>query len=281
MLAALADHFIKIGKGKIKICFCDTEMKPEEVYFRNLSAMSGVEEIDIREGTFSEDPEMVRKIEKAIPEFEQYNKLFHHVYLPNSPIEEIESIVKRWYSQNVEEDDIAICVVDYLKESGGEVSEGNSLQEYQIIGKKASKLKDLANYFPNMIMISAVQLNEQDGVSQSARIKWFSDAVWVLQKKSEEDYGALTSKWGTHSLSPLVTRKVGRKYKDFHAVKVMEGNRESYRANYLNLNIDRFKIEERGTFDEALRDMESRGSGQLTPRVSAADARKDQWKKRP
>lgn len=278
LLAFLSDHFLKIGNGKIKVCFCDTEMTPDEVYFRNLSAESGVEEIDIREGTFSEDPDSVKKVNAVIDQYEKYDpSLFYHIHVPNSPIEEVESIIRRWYSQNITEGDIAVVIYDYCKMTN-ETGDSVNMQEYQIMGQKASKLKNLATSLKNLLVISSVQLNEQDGVSQSARIKWNCDSLFILQKKSIEDYGALGSKWGSHALYPVVTRKVGRKHKEFGVVQVMEGNKSTYRQNYLNLNINRFKIEEVGTLEDALREV---GSGQLTPRVSAADARKEQWKKRP
>lgn len=276
MLSFLANYFVETGEGRIKICFCDTEMMPEEVYFRNLSAISGVEEIDIREGTFSESPEMVKKVTAGIEKFEKYDEsIFYHVYVPNSPIDEVESVVRRWHSKHVKEGDIAVVIYDYCKmtnETGG-----NNEQEYQIMGQKASKLKAIANCLPNTMVISAVQLNEQDGVSQSARIKWSVDALWILQKKTLEDYGTFGKKWGTHFLYPVVTRKVGRKYKEFGPVKVMVGNKEEYRSPHINLNIDRFVIEERGTLEEAIRDVGQ--AGQLTPRQSSSDKNSQTYKK--
>jgi hypothetical protein len=145
------------------------------------------------------------------------------------------------------------------------------------MGQKASKLKAIANCLPNTMVISAVQLNEQDGVSQSARIKWSVDALWILQKKTLEDYGTFGKKWGTHFLYPVVTRKVGRKYKEFGPVKVMVGNKEEYRSNNINLNIDRFVIEERGTLEDAIRDLGQ--AGQLTPRQTSSEKNKESYSK--
>lgn len=254
LLSYLSTSIVK-DNPKVKILICDTEMEARRVQCRNLSSETGVNEFYFRNGGFKNDKNMVSKAEKTFEKWKGLEGRIYHLYAADKPISEIQSIVKRFYSRYIKDDEILIIVYDYIKETGE--GAGQDKKEWELVGLKANILKQMASATPRTIVLTSVQLNEEDKVAQSARILWFSSMVALLKKKTPEQLQSHTMEFGTHYLEVLVTRSQGENFEEF--VPFQQAGETKYIRNNINLKFENFSIEDKGTYKAMVKKLESSG----------------------
>ena len=127
-------------KHDIPALILDTEMSREEMQFRMASSISGVPMWYIETGNWRKNKDMVDKVREALDKMKDYNYMHYHV--GNKNIDQICSIVRRWYYSKVGRGNRCIIAYDYVKLTGEKVD--RNWAEHQAIGEKIDKLKKLA-----------------------------------------------------------------------------------------------------------------------------------------
>lgn len=263
----LANHFVQSGGGKTHVLYCDTEMTARENRQRYMAVQTGINVVDIEDGSYLKDEKSTRAANHVFEKSRQYAGLLHHISCGTKPIKEVESICRRYHRRFIKEGDNLVIVYDYIKMTG-EDREGKD--EWEIIGEKANALKQLAGSLPNTTIITSVQLNEQGNVSQSARILWFLTNIFKISAKSPDDLLEGRYRFGSHRLEKIRTRFLGREGREAdRPVRYMgrdANGREVPKTsqNAINLEFNGFHIEERGTFFEEMQERE-KDNQQLTP----------------
>jgi replicative DNA helicase len=279
-LNALSSHFVETGlkreKGRVYALTIDTELKSEEVACRNMAAESGVNAFFYLNGRFTEDGIRIKKTQDALPKFQNRKGLSFHKYLPNADTEKIISIVRRFHSKYIGPDDTLTVFLDYLKLGS---SEGGlqEMKEYQLIERKSSAMKDLAEELPNTIAITAIQTNAQNNVAMADRVKWAATSVMALNRKSQEEIGQESKRFGTHTISATVIRNLGEFADEGDAFPAMNGNNKIWVPNHINLDFSNFKVVEKGTHKDVYEALQS--SGQRPIRETASEKQKEALKK--
>lgn len=261
ILTYLSDYFVK-QYPNVKVLFFDSEMESERVQTRNLAAETGIKEFYFRHGGFKDNKEMVSKAEKAFDKWKALKGRFYHIYGADKPIDEVEAIAKRFHTKHIKEDEILILTYDYVKSTGEVTSDS---PEWMVIGDKANRLKKLASSLPRTIVLSAIQLNQEDNIAMSARVGWVTNYLGKLKRKSPEELEEHTDQFGTHYLETILTRSLGEFAEE--TIAIQRGSETKYVPNNINLKFDNFSIEDMGSFKEMVKKLDSQGR-QLTLKKS-------------
>lgn len=260
LLNHLCDQVSRINK--VPTLILDTEMLTEEIQFRTAANLSGVPLWHIRTGNWVKNYEMVEKMKK-FKEMLKDSPQVDHIYVANKDIDQVLSIIRRWYYAVVGKGNKCLVAYDYIKLTGEKL--GTNVNETQLIGTKISKLKDLANDL-NLPIITSMQLNrmaesshnkngdEVDSgmISTSDRLSWFATFIGAFVKKSPQSLMRDGKEFGTHKLVELHSRYQGRDAMGFNnlILRKDENGNEKYTNNYINFDINNFKVEERGTLND-------------------------------
>jgi len=258
------------GNKKIKVLYLDTEMETNDIILRMAATMCDVPMWYLDTGQWIKNKEMHAKVMAAMKTIkEDRAPNFYHRYVANVSVDEIISIIRRWYysyCQRLGADTQAIVVYDYLKITGERVSNDN--KEYQIIGEKVNKLKEAVTKI-GAPLLTAVQVNrtgvnkhgeeatdDDSIIALSDRIKWFCSYLGIFRRKTFAEIDRDGTQFGTHLLITLKGRFQGRSSQGhLDWVKIEEeGKRPIYRQNYINFNVCNFAVGERSS----LRDMVSK-----------------------
>lgn len=233
--------------------YLDTELTSEEVMLRLAFRLTGVNEFYLRNGAWRKNPQMEETIRGGLKKIkETRNKNVDHLYVANKPITEIISLVRRWHYQNAKDGKKVIIFYDYLKLTGEKVSE--HWKEHQVMGDKATKLKDLAQELKAPI-ISAVQANASGSIAMSNAIKWFVNMLAMLKPKSPEEIAEHGIEFGTHTLKVTESRNQGENGMGFiDLVKMPNGD---FQNIDLHFEFKDFKVKELCTLREVVTHMES------------------------
>jgi len=266
----LSDICFKTAKkNKIKALYLDTEMTTDEIRFRMAAAISEVPSWYIETGQWRKNPEYFEKMRKAQKELAETNE-FYHMHVANKSIDQICSIIKRWYYNEVGRGNRCLITYDYVKLTGEKV--GQNWAEYQAIGEKINRLKEIAVEV-NAPMLTAMQLNrsgesrnrnssnivdDSTAISLSDRLQWFAAFVALFRRKSDDElmldneydeHGNITYDAGTHKLIPVKSRFQGRDamgHSDFLR-RVFPDGSQKYMPNYLNFSLENFQVNEKGS----------------------------------
>jgi replicative DNA helicase len=246
--------------------FLDTEMSTEEFQFRMLASLSGVPLWYIQTGNWRKDPDMCEKIRKAWAEMK--NHKYYHYPVGNMSIDEVCSVIRRWYYSKVGRGNTCIVAYDYIKMTGENV--GKNWAEYQAIGEKIDKLKKISEEISAPI-ITAMQQNrsgehfnkrvsnitdDSSTAAQSDRLQWFASFVGIFRRKVPEEMALDTEEFGTHKLIALKTRFQGRDaagHQDIMRRTIVEniGGREvrstKWTPNFINYDVNNFAVNEKGS----------------------------------
>lgn len=244
----------------------DTEMSTEEIQFRTIASMSGVPLWYIQTGNWRKNPEMCEKVRSVWGGIKEY-KSFHYP-VGNISIDEVCSIIRRWYYSKVGRGNPCVISYDYIKLTGEKVSQ--NWAEYQAIGQKIDKLKKIAEEIQAPI-ITAMQQNrsgehfnkkagsiidDSSTAAQSDRLQWFASFVGIFRRKVPDEIEQDTEEFGTHKLIALKTRFQGKDaagHQDIMRRQVVEqiGGREvrssKWISNYINFDVQNFSVKEKGS----------------------------------
>lgn len=252
-----------------KCLYFDTEMESWRVVCRNVASEAGEKEIYFRNGKFKDDKTKVSKAQRVFDEWGKMPGKLYHVYAARKSIQEVEAIVKRFHARHIKPGENLVVIYDYAKITT-EISENK--QEWLLMGEKMNALKELASALPRTVVLTAVQLNEQDKIAASARISWFASSTFFLKRKTPEQLQRHGLEFGNMVLEEYVVRSQGEFYDEW--VEIKQGSESRFIKNAINLNSLNFKIDDLGTYKEMIKTIEKRG-GQL----ALADSKKKNYGK--
>lgn len=245
-----------------KALILDTEMSTLDTQMRLVASISSVPLWYIETGNWRKNPEMIQKVREAWPKVK--NMTHYHYHVSNKSIDEISSIIRRWYYTKVGRGNQALIAYDYIKLTGEKV--GQNWAEHQAIGDKIDKLKRISEEIKCPV-ITAMQLNrtgenfnrnssqvtdDSSAISLSDRMQWFASFVGIFRRKTQDEIQVDGEQFGTHKLIAIKTRFQGREGTGHHdLVRRRVGQSEfKYFNNYINFDVGNFNVEERGTLRE-------------------------------
>ena len=257
LLNAIAFGCHKINP-KIKVLYLDTEMSLEEVQMRHAASLSGVPIHFIESGDYRRNQDMLVKVRSALSTIKnQYQ--FYHYTVANKSIDEIVSIIRRFYYSKVGRGNDFLCCFDYVK-MGGTEKASQSWAEHQIVGSMIDKLKRIAEEV-NAPILTAIQQNrggeaagktsidDSSSFALSDRLQWFASYTGIFRAKTLDEISADGAEFGTHKLITTKSRHQGSQaagFSNFLKRKLPDGS-ERYVGNYLNFDVVNFKITEKGS----------------------------------
>ena len=225
--------------------------------FRIASSLTGIPVWHLETGNWKKNANLFQKFDQSKAKIKALSNQVDHLQVAGKPIEEVASIVKRWYFSKVGRGNQCVIVYDYIKLTG---ESDKNKQEYQLIGEKVNALKELCLEL-NVPILTACQLNrsaesgvdDSSAISQSDRLQWFASFVAIFRRKSVEEIADDGPEFGSHKLIPLATRFQGKDSAGHHdLVRVQEGKKVKYMPNFISFNINNFNVEETGTLEDVL-----------------------------
>ncbi len=262
ILNDLAIKISSLNKG-CRALVLDTEMSTEDMKFRIASSLTQIPVWHLETGNWKKNADLHQKFQDNKAEILKIQNLVDHIEVSGKPIEEIISIIKRWYFSKVGRNNPCVIVYDYIKLTG---ESDRNKQEYQLIGDKVNALKELCSEL-NVPILTACQLNrsaengvdDSSAISQSDRLQWFASFVAIFRRKTVQEIADDGEEFGSHKLIPLASRFQGKDSAGHHdLVMVKEGKTIKYMPNFLSFNIKNFHVEETGTLDDILQSRDLR-----------------------
>ena len=258
-------------KHNVPVLVLDTEMSKQEMQFRLVSSLSGVSPWHLETGNWRKNPEMLEAVRNTWKNLKRTDYSHHHV--GNKSVDEVCSIIRRWYFSHAKQFGRCIIVYDYLKLTGEKLA--NHWGEHQALGEKVDKFKRISEEC-NAAFLTAIQMNrsgenfnrnsgsvtyDSSAIAQSDRLQWFASFVAIFCRKTVDEIAEDGQEFGTHKLVPLKTRHQGKDAMGHHDLvrRTMNDNSERWVNNYLNFNVENFQVTERGS----LFDVESRQNEQF------------------
>jgi replicative DNA helicase len=246
-----------------KTLVLDTEMPTQDVEMRMFASISKVPMWYLETGQWSKNKELYRKTNEGFEKVKKYleKKLVHHYHVGEKNIDEICSIARKWKLSEVGRDKPCIIAFDFLEIGSDKTS--NNWAEWQIMGEKVKKLKRLAVELKVPVVIAMQSNRGGEGrklgddidsrvIASSDRVQWFSDFTFFLAQKTREEIQWDGEERGTHMLVNLKARYQGRHamgHQDLVRRRDPNGNEKFYN-NFINLEIQNFNVEERGTLHD-------------------------------
>jgi replicative DNA helicase len=253
-------------KNKTKTLILDTEMQTVDIQLRMVASLTDVPVWYLETGNWRKNEEMTKKVRSAWAKVKQYE--YFHYHVGNKNIDQICSIIRRWYLSKVGRGNQAMIAYDYIKLTGEKV--GANWAEHQAIGDKIDKLKRISEEI-HCPIITAMQLNrtgesfnrkgsevvdDSSVISLSDRLQWFASFVAIFRRKTLDELTLDGQQFGTHKLIPTKTRFQGKDAAGHQDLvrRLDSCGKEIWAQNYLNYQVANFNIEERGS----LRDVADR-----------------------
>ena len=249
------------SKNKTKTLILDTEMQTFDIQLRMVSSLSDVPMWYLETGNWRRNEEMTRKVREAWIKVKNYE--YYHYHVGSKNIDQICSIIRRWYLSKVGRGNQALIAYDYVKLTGEKV--GQNWAEHQAIGDKIDKLKRISEEI-HCPVITAMQLNrtgenfnrnssavidDSSAIALSDRLQWFASFVAIFRRKTLDELALDGQQFGTHKLVPTKTRFQGKEAAGHQDLvrRLDATGKEVWAQNYLNYNVQNFKIEERGSLE--------------------------------
>jgi replicative DNA helicase len=240
----------------------DTEMFTTDTAFRILSSLSGVPFYFIETGLWRKNVLFEKKI-RSIWALQKENKYrYHHYHVRNKGIDEVSSFARRWVKKNAKNGE-AIIGYDYIKLTAEKIDK--NWAEHQAIGEKIDRLKTLGEEL-KIPIVSAMQINrtgetqnrkssdltdDSSIIALSDRLQWFASFVAIFRRKTLDEIEADGVEFGTHKLIKTKGRFQGKDAPGHHdKVKRSNGKKSVWVSNYINFDVDNFKICEKGSLND-------------------------------
>jgi replicative DNA helicase len=192
---------------KIPALMLDTEMVQRDQVIRSIASLSKVSLTELESGRFAKNHLQCQSVDRAVKSVKE-NKLFHYESVYGKPFEEILAIIRRWIVKEVGYDENGVvnnCVVvyDYFKLM--DRSQLDSLKEYEAMGFQISRLTDFCKEF-DFPCLAFVQLNRQNDISQSDRLRWLCHSYSTFETKDAQEIVDDGVKGGNRKLKIMDTR---------------------------------------------------------------------------
>lgn len=246
-------------KSKLPCLVLDTENEEDDTIIRAFANLTGVPYGDIEDGTFALNSKNKKKVYDTIERGEQEFQI-DFLKVGNMPLEELVTVIKRWYHKNVKRGEPSVIIYDYLKVP--EAMANENTKEYAAMGLLADALKKLAEEL-NSIVLSAIQLNRSgdsrgkksgnfnsnsSAVAVSDRVLWYSTFMALFQKKTKDEITLDGVDGGSHKLTILKARFQGKKppgHFDF-VERTIDGAKQ-WVDNYISFEVSNFSVQETGS----------------------------------
>lgn len=204
------------------VLYIDTEMSTREQQLRLLSMLSSVKEMDIKNGSFKDDPQSLDNVRYA--QSIKETGLILHKYYPNFTPEGVAALTRKYHHQGK-----AMCLFfDYIKLPDADLQLISNVKEYQALGYLTVALKNLAGQL-QIPVVTAVQINREGAnkghvssanFADSDRILRYANTLLGLAAKPKKEQIELEEKYGrdralaagTHRLQILDTRAGGTNF---------------------------------------------------------------------
>ena len=245
-----------------KILYLDTEMSLKLNMIRASAAQAGINPWFLQTGKWIYNETLKDKVMSSFPEFNKYNGLFFHKYVPNKNSKEIISIARKWFHKYVGRGNKAFIIWDYLKVVG---SGDNDRNEWQRFGDNVSYFNELGASLDIQMAIAAqqnrignqggVRLDDDTTIGGSDRINQFSRFGAIFRRKTLDEISEQGgTQFGTHLLKPIKwSRDQGElDYNQHCYIKVTENGRSKFKQNYINYTINHYDIKESGTLKDII-----------------------------
>lgn len=266
-----------VNDFKIKVLYLDTENEEKDMQYRMLSSISGVPFWYLETGNWINHKEYKEKTEKAFKLIRDRKYSFNIYKVGNKSIEQVCSYARRWHLKNVGRGNSSIIVYDYVKLTTEKVDK--NWAEHQIVGDKVDKLKKLAEELNSVILVAA-QVNktgESSGrksgdivddssiIALSDKLQWYATYTAHLRPKTIDELEMDGLEYGTHKLIKFKGRFQGKEAKGHSDIIHRKINGKIYvMKNYINYDINNFKIEEKGTLQDILSQQKIKRKNQPT-----------------
>ncbi len=260
-LLNMAEGITMLNKDTIAL-YLDTEMETEISQFRAASAITDAPMWYLETGNWSKNAELTKKVKATLSNVQKLKNRVFHLNVANRPVEQICSLIRRFYYKHIGRTSGKRLVVfyDYIKLTGEKLT--NNWAEHQAIGEKINLLNETGNEL-KVPLWAAIQLNRsaEDGRDDSAaiaisdRLQWFAAFVAIFRRKRMDELAEDGIDFGTHKMIPTATRFQGKDSAGhLDMVKVSVGKQKpKYEQNFINYNIENFRICEKGTLIDVVR----------------------------
>lgn len=263
------DYTTKVGqKYNVPVLHFDNgEMSPEELIFRQCSALSGVPTWLLQTGHWRTTPyknwsteEVVHRVRSSFKKVK--NMKFYYENVAGMSSDEMSALLKRFYYAKVGRAKDLIFSFDYIKSDFGNLGKADGWAQ---VGRMVDKFKQtihkelVFDNKPYVSMFSSVQSNrlgitnnrsadnivdDESVVALSDAITHFCSHLFLLRKKVAEEMLNEGAEWGTHKLINLKARHLGKS--PLRAIELVELPDGSKKQNFINLKIESFNITEVG-----------------------------------
>jgi replicative DNA helicase len=204
------------------ILYLDTEMSTKEQQFRLLAILSGVPEKEIKNGTYTTNPEWDMAVDEAL-QIARSGKILHKYY-PDFTAEGVSALTRKYKHQH----GISCVIFDYIKLPDADLQQIGKVKEYQALGYLCVALKNLAGQL-EIPVLTAAQIGREGANKGRVTATDFADSDRILRyantllglapktkdemKKLEEEHGRDAAiAMGTHRLQILDTRAGGTNF---------------------------------------------------------------------
>ena len=245
----------------IKGLYMDTEMQKDDFSIRLLAQRLKVPAFLIDSGNWRKDIVWYPVMREGLKELSKNKKNNLYFYQVSSmSVRDLCSFIKKWYYNKVGRGNPAILSYDYLKVLMSDNMNGQS--EWIALNNKMQQLKDTIDEI-NVPLLTAIQVNrsgitsnrqssevvdDESAISTSDRVGWLSAMLSILRRKTADEIVRDGINAGSHKQIILKARYQGFISKGHHDwVRLCIDKKIQYKMNYMNLNIDNFSIEDKGT----------------------------------
>jgi replicative DNA helicase len=273
--------------------FDNGEMSEEELIFRQCSAMTGIPVWLLQTGKWRTSSyknmtpdQVIQKVRSAWTKIK--NMKFYYENVAGMSPDEMNSLLKRFYFSKIGRGNPLIFSFDYIKSDFGSMGKADGWQQvsYMVHKFKQTIHRDLCfDGKPCVSMMTSVQSNrlgitnnrqanaivdDESVVSLSDGITQFCSHLFLLRRKVAEEIHEEGDAFGTHKLVNLKARHLGKEaLRAINPVEMPDGSKKS---NFINLQIENFRITERGDLQDIVNsqtnqdvDIEENESGDEIP----------------
>lgn len=264
-------------EDNVKVLYLDTELTTKEVQNRLMSLLTGINENLFMTGKWRNNDEYVKRVRATWPLVKTFMGRLDHIKVGNKPIEEVNSLIRRWYRKNISNTKCkALIIYDYIK-INADLASGNykQMQGHDLAGYKVDCLKQLASEL-GVPIISAVQTNRGNAgktvaergdnttvISLSDQIGMYVSNMYLFNALTLEEIQDLQINYNldaTHRLVPLVTRKQGEQAPGFNGnyIKITDKDgKVRYAEEVIYYKFENFKIIELTTLSKLVKERET------------------------
>ena len=247
----------------VPVLMLDTEMSTLDIQFRTAASITDVPMWYLETGNWRKNQDLTEKVRSKFKNIKPTLQC-HHAFIGNKTVDQICSLVRRWYLSTVGRGNPCIISYDYVKLTGEKV--GQNWAEHQAIGDKIDKLKKLAEEI-KAPLVTAMQMNrfgeagrntnavdDSSAIALSDRLQWFASFVAIFRRKSLDELGQDGENFGTHKLVPLKTRFQGKDAAGHHDLvrRPLDDGSFTWTNNFLNFSVENFNVSEQGSLNDII-----------------------------